>query len=36
MEQEMTWEELVALVAVQEGEFIVHVQLGEEADSDAR
>lgn len=36
MEQEMTMQELIALMNDTEGEFIVHVKFGEEADADGR
>lgn len=34
MEQEVTMEELLELMKSQEGDFIIHVGGGEEADSD--
>ena len=33
MEQELTVEELIALVNNQEGDFIIRIEFGEEADS---
>ncbi len=36
MEQEITLQELIALMNDTEGEFIFHVQIGEEADVDGR
>ena len=33
MEQELTMEELIALINSQEGDFIISVKFGEEADS---
>lgn len=36
MEQEITMQELIALMNDQKGEFIVHVEFGEEADADER
>ena len=35
MEQEMTMQELVAFINAQEGDFIIRIELGEEADADA-
>jgi len=35
MEQEITIRELIALINNTEGEFIIHVELGEEACADA-
>ncbi len=35
MEQEITLKELIALMNDKDGEFIVHVKFGEEADADA-
>ena len=35
MEQELTVEELIALVNSQKGDFIISVKFGEEADCDA-
>lgn len=36
MEQEITMKELIALMNDHNGEFIVHVKFGEEADADGR
>jgi hypothetical protein len=36
MEREVTIEELVKLVKDQEGDFIIHILIGEEADTDAK
>jgi hypothetical protein len=36
MEQEITMQELIALMNNSKGEFIFHVQIGEEADADGR
>lgn len=36
MEQEITMQELIALMNDHNGEFIVHVKFGEEADADDR
>lgn len=36
MEQELTMEELIALINSQNGDFIISVELGEEAVSDAK
>ena len=35
MEQELTVEELIALVNSQKGDFIIRIEFGEEADCDA-
>jgi len=35
MEQELTMEEFVALINSQEGDFVIRVEFGEEAGSDA-
>ena len=35
MEQELTMEEFIALINSQEGDFIIRVKFGEEADCDA-
>lgn len=34
MEKEITMEELVQMINEKEGEFVIHVNLGEESDSD--
>ena len=34
MEQEITMQELIALMNDQDGDFIIHVKFGEEADAD--
>ena len=36
MEQELTVEELIALVNSQKGDFIIRIEFGEEAVSDAK
>ena len=36
MEREVTIEEIVKLVKDQEGDFIIHISIGEEADTDAK
>lgn len=36
MEQEITMKELIALMNDRDGEFIIHVKFGEEADADER
>jgi hypothetical protein len=36
MEREVTMQEIVKLVKDQEGEFIIHISIGEEADTDAK
>jgi hypothetical protein len=36
MDREVTMEELVKLVKDQEGDFIIHISSGEEADTDAK
>ena len=36
MEQELTVEELIALVNSQKGDFIIRIEFGEEAGSDVR
>ncbi|SEV84956.1 hypothetical protein SAMN05421659_101320 [[Clostridium] fimetarium] len=36
MEREVTMEEIVKLVKDQEGDFIIHISMGEEADTDAK
>jgi len=36
MEREVTMEELVKIVKDQEGDFIIHISIGEEADTDAK
>lgn len=36
MEREVTMEELVKLVKDQEGDFIIHISFGEEADTNAK
>ena len=36
MEQELTVEELIALVNSQKGDFIIRIEFGEEADSGVR
>ncbi len=36
MEQEITIKELIALMNDKDGDFIIHVKLGEEADADER
>ena len=36
MEQEVTMQEIVKLVKDQEGDFIIHISIGEEADTDAK
>ena len=35
MEQELTVEELIALINSQKGDFIIRIEFGEEADCDA-
>lgn len=35
MEQEITMKELIALMNDKDGDFIIHVKFGEEADADA-
>ena len=36
MEREVTMQEIVKLVKDQEGDFIIHISIGEEADTDAK
>lgn len=36
MEQDMTMKELIALINNQDGDFIIHVEFGEEADADGK
>jgi hypothetical protein len=36
MEREVTMEEIVQLVNESQGDFIIHVEFGEEADMDAK
>lgn len=36
MEREVTMKEIVKLVKDQEGDFIIHISIGEEADTDAK
>ncbi len=36
MEREVTMQEIVKLVKDQEGDFIIHFSIGEEADTDAK
>ena len=36
MEQELTMEELIALINSQKGDFVIRVEFGEEAVSDAK
>ncbi len=36
MEQELTVEELIALINCQKGDFIIRIEFGEEAVSDAK
>lgn len=36
MEREVTMEELEKLVKDQEGDFIIHISIGEETDTDAK
>ena len=36
MEQELTMEELIALINCQKGDFVIRVESGEEAVSDAK
>ena len=36
MEQELTMEEFIALRNIQKGDFVIRVELGEEAVSDAK
>ncbi|MCQ4756923.1 MAG: hypothetical protein PHD56_06630 [Anaerostipes sp.] len=36
MEQEITMQELIALMNDQKGDFIIHVEFGEEADADGK
>ena len=36
MEREVTMQEIVNLVKDQEGDFIIHISIGEEADTDAK
>ena len=36
MEQEVTMQEIVKLVKDQEGDFIINISIGEEADTDAK
>lgn len=36
MEREVTMEEIVKLVKDQEGDFIIHISIGEEADTNAK
>ena len=36
MEREVTMQEIVKLVEDQEGDFIIHISIGEEADTDAK
>jgi hypothetical protein len=36
MEQEMTMQELAAFINAQEGDFILRIELGEEADGNAK
>ena len=36
MDREVTMQEIVKLVKDQEGDFIIHISIGEEADTDAK
>lgn len=36
MEREVTMQEIVKLVKDQEGDFIIHISIGEEADTDVK
>ena len=36
MEQELTMEELIALINGKKGDFIIHIEFGEEAVKDAK
>ena len=36
MEREVTMQEIVKLVKDQEGDFIIHISIGEEADTNAK
>ena len=36
MEREVTMEELVKLIKDKEGDFIIHISIGEEADTNAK